>query len=293
MPIFGLLNIVPILLAVMFFTLLEVQILGKVHLRIGPFRVGIIGIFQPLSDFLKLFNKKFWIPEKSSLFIYFFTPLLCVFVGLTVWMSYGGKFPPTNTKWTILSFFCLSSLLVFYLLLTGWSSGSSYSMLGSYRSAAQTISYEVCLIFIIFSSVLFTKSFSLWLTSEEGSNLALTHPILLLLWVFSCLAESNRTPFDLTEGESELVSGFNTEYLGGLLSFFFITEYAFMIFLSFLTALFFMGEQMFWLKQMLMISFFIFTRSAFPRMRFDWLMKMMWKNILPIVLMSLVFSVFL
>nr|YP_398813.1 NADH dehydrogenase subunit 1 [Leptotrombidium deliense]BAE47095.1 NADH dehydrogenase subunit 1 [Leptotrombidium deliense] len=291
MPILGLLNIFPILLAVMFFTLLEVQMLGKVHLRIGPYRVGLIGIFQPLSDFLKLFNKNLWLPNKSNLSIYLFTPLLCIFVGLIVWLSYGT--PITNTKWTILSFFCLSSLLVFYLLLTGWSSSSFYSMLGSYRSAAQTISYEVCLIFIIFSSIFFTKSFSIWMASEDAPILSTIHPILFLVWIFSCLAEANRTPFDLTEGESELVSGFNTEYLGGLLSFFFITEYAFMIFLSFLTALFFMGENEFWLKQMLMISFFIFTRSAFPRMRFDWLMKMMWKNILPIVLVSLVFSVLL
>nr|BAG24137.1 NADH dehydrogenase subunit 1 [Leptotrombidium chiangraiense] len=293
MPIFSLLNILPILLAVMFFTLMEVQMLGKVHLRVGPFRVGLIGILQPISDFLKLFNKKFWIPVKSSLFIYLFTPFLCVFVGLIVWLSYGGKNSITNTKWTILSFFCLSSLLVFYLLLTGWSSSSPYSMLGSYRSAAQTISYEVCLIFIIFSSIFFSKSFSIWFNGEEAPSLLFVHPILFLVWMFSCLAEANRTPFDLTEGESELVSGFNTEYFGGLLSFFFITEYAFMIFLSFLTAMFFMGESMFWLKQMFMISFFIFTRSAFPRMRFDWLMKMMWKNILPIILMSLIFSTFI
>nr|YP_398826.1 NADH dehydrogenase subunit 1 [Leptotrombidium akamushi]BAE47108.1 NADH dehydrogenase subunit 1 [Leptotrombidium akamushi] len=290
---FGLLNIFPILLAVMFFTLFEVQLLGKVHMRIGPYRVGLIGIFQPISDFLKLFNKNFWSPSKSSLLIYMLTPLLCLFVGLIVWFSYGTKTPISNMKWSILSFFCLSSLLVFYLLMSGWSSSSSYSLLGSYRSAAQTISYEVCLIFIIFSSIFFTKSFSIWLNSEETPKLSFIHPILFLIWIFSCLAEANRTPFDLTEGESELVSGFNTEYLGGLLSFFFITEYAFMIFLSFLTAVFFSGEKMFWMKQMLMISFFIFTRSAFPRMRFDWLMKMMWKNILPIILMSLIFSIFL
>lgn len=262
-------------------------------MRIGPFRVGLIGIFQPISDFLKLFNKNFWIPNKRNLFIYLFTPLLCVFVGLVVWFRYGRKTPATNIKWTTLSFFCLSRLLVFYLLLTGWSSSSSYSLLGSYRSAAQTISYEVCLIFIIFSSILFTKSFSLWFTAEESFRLFFIHPILFLVWIFSCLAEANRTPFDLTEGESELVSGFNTEYLGGLLSFFFITEYAFMIFLSFLTAIFFLGEGRFWLKQMIIISFFIFTRRAFPRIRFDWLIKIIWKNILPIILISLIFSIFI
>nr|YP_254678.1 NADH dehydrogenase subunit 1 [Leptotrombidium pallidum]BAD99498.1 NADH dehydrogenase subunit 1 [Leptotrombidium pallidum] len=287
---FFLLNILPILLAVMFFTLMEVQMLGKIHLRLGPTRVGMIGIFQPLSDFLKLFNKSFWFPQKSNLSIYFISPLLCLFVGFIVWHGYGTKFPLTNIKWSILSFFCLSSLLVFYLLMSGWASSSTYSLLGSYRSAAQTISYEVCLIFIIFSSIFFVKTFSIWELSEETPMLSLIHPILLLIWIFSCLAESNRTPFDLTEGESELVSGFNTEFQGGLLSFFFITEYAFMIFLSFLTIIFFMNQEMFWLKQMLMISFFIFTRSAYPRMRFDWLMKIMWKNILPIILSSLVLS---
>nr|BAG24152.1 NADH dehydrogenase subunit 1 [Leptotrombidium intermedium] len=291
MPLFLILNIFPILLAVMFFTLLEVQILGKVHLRFGPSRVGLIGIFQPLSDFFKLFNKMFWEPKKGNLPIFIMTPMLCLFVGLIVWYSYGTKSPISNIKWSILSFFCLSSLLVFYLLLSGWASSSCYSLLGSYRSAAQTISYEVCLIFIIFSSIFFFKTFSIWMISEESTNLTMIHPILLLIWSFSCLAEANRTPFDLTEGESELVSGFNTEFQGGLLSFFFITEYAFMIFLSFLTIIFFLNQELFWIKQMLLISFFIFTRSAYPRMRFDWLMKIMWKNILPVILASLILSI--
>nr|BAG24157.1 NADH dehydrogenase subunit 1 [Leptotrombidium sp. TLMW-1] len=288
---FFLLNLFPILLAVMFFTLLEVQSLGKVHLRLGPSRVGVFGIFQPLSDFLKLFNKSAWFPQKSNLLIYLFSPFLCLFVGLIIWFSYGSKLPITNIKWSILSFFCLSGLLVFYLLMSGWASSSNYSLLGSFRSAAQTISYEVSLIFIIFSSIFFVKTFSIWEISESAPNLTLIHPMLFVIWVFSCLAESNRTPFDLTEGESELVSGFNTEFQGGLLSFFFITEYAFMIFLSFLTAIFFLNQDMFWLKQMSLILFFIFTRSAYPRMRFDWLMKTMWKNILPIVLSGLMLSI--
>ncbi|RWS18766.1 NADH dehydrogenase subunit 1-like protein, partial [Leptotrombidium deliense] len=153
--------------------------------------------FQPISDFLKLFNKYFWVPKKGNLPIFIFTPILCVFVGL--------------------------------IKLIGFLS----------------------------------------LIKRMGKNFLLFFTGILSFSCTNNFIRANRTPFDLTEGESELVSGFNTEYLGGLLSFFFITEYAFIIFLSFLTTIFFLGERRFWLKQILIISFFIFTRRAFPRIRFD------------------------
>lgn len=185
----------------------------------------------------------------------------------------------------------MSSLIVFFLLFSGWSSGSSYSSLGSFRSAAQAVSYEVVIVFVIFSLVFFCGSFDFYLLgfSLGGVYCFLFCFPLFFCWLISCLAESSRAPFDFSEGESELVSGFNTEYLGGFFSFIFIAEYGFMLFLGCVTSLIFWGGEIVWALSIILLLFFILVRGSYPRFRFDWLMYFMWKILLPLIIGLFVF----
>lgn len=165
-----------------------------------------------------------------------------------------------------------------------------FSLLGSFRSVSQAISYEVVLFFIILPIISLFFSYKLseiFLFSFSFYFLCIP---LFLIWLFSCLAESNRSPFDFSEGESELVSGFNTEMLGGFFTFIFITEYSFIIFLGFITVIFFIGTSFFWIKHLIVISFFLIIRGVYPRIRFDFLIIMVWKKFLPIVIFILLFS---
>lgn len=283
--------VLSVLISVAFFTLLEVRLLGLIHLRFGPNRVGFAGYFQPFSDFVKLFTKFFWLPGHSDVFFYCFSPFLALLVGFSLWFVYIGRFTLVFFVWGSIYFFCLSSLIVFFLLFSGWSSGSSYSSLGSFRSAAQAVSYEVVIIFVVFSLVFFCGRFDFYLLGFglEGVFTFLFCLPLFFCWLISCLAESSRAPFDFSEGESELVSGFNTEYLGGFFSFIFIAEYGFMLFFGCFTSLIFWGGQFIWIFSLLMLLFFILVRGCYPRFRFDWLMYLMWKTLLPLIIGLFVF----
>lgn len=280
-----------VLLSVAFFTLLEVRLLGLIHERLGPNKVGVAGYFQPFGDFVKLFRKSFWFPYSSREFFYFVSPSLGLLVGLVVWLIYLGDYYFLFISWGPIFFFCLRRIIVFYLLLRGWSSGSFYSSLGSFRSSAQTVSYEVVMIFIFFSISYFVLRYSFYEVDYIFSSLPLVFFLFpfFVSWLISCLAESSRSPFDFSEGESELVSGFNTEYMGGFFSFIFIAEYRFMLFLRRMTCLLFFGRGLIWLRVLIVVYYYILVRGAFPRLRFDWLMMIIWKMILPLVLGGFVF----
>jgi NADH-ubiquinone oxidoreductase chain 1 len=284
-----LLIIVSILLSIAFFTLIEVRILGVVHQRIGPIKVGIIGIFQPLGDFLKLFGKNIWFPKKIIKTFFILSPIISILVGILVWAAFGTYFPISRFKWTSISFFILRRVLVYFLFIRGWSSGSLFSLLGSFRSVSQAISYEVILFFILFPFIVYYNRFKINEIFLNSFIILILLVPLFIVWLFSCLAESNRSPFDFSEGESELVSGFNTEILGGFFTFIFITEYGFIIFLGFITVLFFIGTYLFWIKHLLIISFFLLVRAAYPRMRFDFLIIIIWKKLLPLVIRIIIF----
>nr|YP_001837112.1 NADH dehydrogenase subunit 1 [Walchia hayashii]BAG24168.1 NADH dehydrogenase subunit 1 [Walchia hayashii] len=278
-----------VMISIAFFTLMEVRFLGVIHQRMGPMKVGIIGIFQPFGDFVSLFGKMMWFPKKMESVLFFFSPLFSIFVGVVVWAFFGTYYPVNSVSWSVLSFFLLSGILVYFLLMMGWSSGSYYSLLGSFRSVSQAISYDVVLFFILLPFLSFFFCFKMGeIFLFSFFSCFLSFPF-FLIWLFSCLAESNRSPFDFSEGESELVSGFNTEILGGFFTFIFITEYGFMMFLGFMTVLFFLGFSFFWLSHLIVISFFLLVRGVYPRMRFDVLMMMVWKKFLLFVIFVMVF----
>lgn len=277
--------IVFILLSVAFFTVFEVKGLGYFHLRFGPNRVFFLGLFQPFSDFLKIFKKGGIEFSLSYLFFYFFSPFLGVLLGLFVWVFYYSFFSFFSSFWGIMVFFIVSSLSVYFLIFRGWSSGSFFRIVGSFRSSAQAVSYEVVMIFIFFSYILLYFGFRVFDLFEKlgGVYFLFLRIPLFFCWFLSCLAESGRSPFDFSEGESELVSGFNTEYYGGIFVFIFLCEYSFIMFLCLLTS-FFWGFSFYFLKVFFFCFLFVWVRSSFPRLRFDFLMMICWKYILPFIL---------
>nr|YP_009866797.1 NADH dehydrogenase subunit 1 [Hygrobates longiporus]BCG28129.1 NADH dehydrogenase subunit 1 [Hygrobates longiporus] len=274
-----------ILLSVAFFTLFEVKTLGSFHLRPGPDKASFIGLFQPIADFLKLFFKMdFFLLFYFSIF-YIFSPILSVILGLFIWLNYASPFPFFSFFWGILFFFLVSSFSVYPLLWGGFFSGSFYSKIGSFRSSIQAVSYEVSMVFLFFGFVFLMLTFSFFDFSSEGTKMYALYMSLPLFfsWVFSCLAETGRSPFDFIEGESELVSGFNTEYFSEMFIFIFLSEYSFILFLSMVTALI-TGCYLLILKTFFFSFCFIWVRASFPRFRFDMLMMFCWKSILPLSL---------
>uniref|UniRef100_A0AAU6QE37 NADH-ubiquinone oxidoreductase chain 1 n=1 Tax=Arrenurus rostratus TaxID=3136836 RepID=A0AAU6QE37_9ACAR len=282
--------IVFVLLSVAFFTVFEVKGLGYIHLRPGPNKVLFLGLFQPFSDFVKMFSKGGGDYSLFYFFYYFFSPFLGVLLGLLVWSFYYSYFSFFSSFWGILLFFFISSVSVYFLIFSGWSSGSVYSVLGSFRSSAQAVSYEVLMIFIFFCYVLLYYCFSFFdfFTKMGGFYFSFLSVPLFFCWFFSCLAESGRSPFDFSEGESELVSGFNTEYYGGMFVFIFLCEYSFIMFLCLLTS-FFWGFSYYYLKVFFFCFLFVWVRSSFPRLRFDFLMMVCWKVLLPLTLGVFIF----
>nr|BCR02930.1 NADH dehydrogenase subunit 1 [Riccardoella reaumuri] len=276
------LNMVLILLSVAFFTLFERKILSIINNRLGPNKVGFWGLLQPFSDALKLFSKEDLKFINVNYYLFMASPLFGLLITLIMWsiISYWGLL--TYYKYSFIMFFCFSSLSIYFLLMSGWSSGSSYSFLGSYRSSSQSISYEVPMVFIFLCIIIFSFDYSFSVLS--GVNLFIMNffmmPMLFLCWFVVCLAECNRSPFDFSEGESELVSGFNTEYGGGFFSLIFISEYAMILFFSIMSSLMFFNYSYFlYLWMMFLFFIFLWVRASFPRLRYDLLMMMCWKGI--------------
>uniref|UniRef100_UPI00315DA182 NADH dehydrogenase subunit 1 n=1 Tax=Choucentrus sinensis TaxID=3038122 RepID=UPI00315DA182 len=282
--------IIMVLISVGFFTLLERKVLSYIQIRKGPNSVGFIGLFQPFSDGLKLFFSEFNWPFNSNLIIYFSCPIYSLIQSLFIWLIYPFCFNCINFNFGLLFFLVCSSLGVYGVMICGWSSNSVYSMLGCIRSISQAISYEVSLSLILISYFILLNSYNfitLGLLQSLIWFIFLSLPI-FMSWLSCCMAETNRSPFDFSEGESELVSGFNVEYSSGGFAFLFISEYSSIIFMSLITCMIFLGGDflsfMFYLKVNFLCYSFIWVRSCLPRYRYDKLMNLAWKVYLPLSL---------
>nr|YP_004717937.1 NADH dehydrogenase subunit 1 [Acestrorhynchus sp. NM-2010]BAK41992.1 NADH dehydrogenase subunit 1 [Acestrorhynchus sp. NM-2010] len=289
--------IIPILLAVAFLTLIERKVLGYMQLRKGPNVVGPYGLLQPIADGVKLFIKEPIRPSTSSPFLFLATPMLALTLALMLWAPMPIPHPITDLNLGILFILALSSLAVYSILGSGWASNSKYALIGALRAVAQTISYEVSLGLILLSIIMFTGSFTLQVfnTAQEAVWLLLPTWPLAAMWYISTLAETNRAPFDLTEGESELVSGFNVEYAGGPFALFFLAEYANILLMNTLSTILFLGafhistapeltSINLMIKAALLSLLFLWVRASYPRFRYDQLMHLVWKNFLPLAL---------
>nr|YP_010329849.1 NADH dehydrogenase subunit 1 [Amerila alberti]UNP54598.1 NADH dehydrogenase subunit 1 [Amerila alberti] len=287
--------IIGVLIGVAFLTLLERKVLGYIQIRKGPNKLGMLGILQPFSDAIKLFTKEQTYPNFSNYIMYYFSPVVGFILSLLIWMVIPYYFNMISFNLGLLFILCCMSLGVYTIMVAGWSSNSNYALLGGLRAVAQTISYEVSLAMILLSSVIMIMEYNLLFYNyyqEMMWFLVLMFP-LSLCWVSSMLAETNRTPFDFAEGESELVSGFNVEYSSGGFALIFLAEYSSILFMSLLFVLIYLGgfnlNIMFYIK-LTMISFlFIWVRGTLPRYRYDKLMYLAWKSYLPVSLNFLLF----
>lgn len=278
-----------IIIRVAFYTILERKLLSYIQTRKGPNKVGFLGILQPFRDAIKLFNKTLITPEASNFYISYLTPFTSLFISILIIpiipFNYYSIF---DNKHNLLLFFILSRIIVYSILLIGWSSNSKYCYLGSIRRIAQIISYEISFFIIILFISLLSQSYLF--TQIRESQIIIQffwgNIILFFIWIFSCLAETNRSPFDFAEGESELVSGFNVEYIGGWFILIFLTEYIRILLLRIIsTILFFKTLLPPWFIIIIFISIFlIWVRGAYPRFRYDILIKLRWKTFLPISL---------
>nr|AYQ18969.1 NADH dehydrogenase subunit 1 [Discolomatidae sp. 3 ACP-2013] len=288
--------IIMLLISVAFLTLLERKVLGYIQNRKGPNKVGYMGMFQPFSDAIKLFSKEQIMPLMSNYMIYYFSPIFNMFLSLMLWLcmpliSWMMKF-----DLSVLFFLMISSFSVYTIMLAGWSSNSNYSMLGSIRSVAQIISYEVSLNLILISFLFIIGSLNLvvFIKYQKYMWFLFMFFPLGLMWFVSSLAETNRTPFDFAEGESELVSGFNVEYSSGGFAMIFMAEYMSILFMSFISVLLLIGGNinfLFFLKFLLFIFMWIWVRGTLPRFRYDKLMYLTWKSFLPVSLNFIMFYI--
>ena len=284
-----------VLLSVAFFTLFERKVIGLFHNRLGPNKVSFVGLVQPLLDAFKLISKQKITPLRSNKLAYNFSPHLALFLSLFLWISLPSLYFLFSLNLSFLMFFCIRSFIVFSVLLAGWSSNSKYSLIGRLRSVAQSISYESVLRTLCVLVVVYMSSFSIRSLVEFNSVALL---LILPIWFICSLAETHRAPFDFSEAESELVSGFNTEYSGMYFAFIFLSEYGALLYSCLLITYAFFYFLCFrvlsFISFSLVISFiFIWVRITFCRYRYDMLIMFSWKVLLPSSLMLFVFYLFM
>ena len=309
---------IPLILTVAYLTLAERKIIGYMQIRIGPNRVGPKGLLQPFADVVKLFLKEVIIPKKSSRYLFLFAPILTFAPALAAWavIPFTDKMWLTNIDAGLLYILALTSMTVYGVIIAGWASNSKYAFLGSLRSAAQIVAYEIAMGFALVGVLMAAGSLNLReivLAQSGGPHQWYLLPLfpLFLVYFISGVAETNRAPFDVAEGESEIVAGFHVEYSGTAFALFFLAEYANMILISILCALMFLGG---WLSPfegilpakllavpvigtvlgngihwlLLKMSFFLFCflwfRATFPRYRYDQIMRLGWKVFIPVTL---------
>ena len=308
--------VLPLMVAVAYFTLAERKVIGYMQIRIGPNRVGLRGLLQPMADGMKLLFKELIVPQPANKFIFFLAPVLSIAPALAAWavVPFDAYLVLANINAGALYILAMTSVGVYGILFAGWASNSKYALFGALRSAAQIISYEIAMGFALVGVLLAAGSLNLRevVLHQQGS---LLHwywlPLLPLLGVYwiAAVAETNRAPFDVAEGESEIVAGFHVEYSGMMFGVFFLAEYANMLLVSVLAALLFFGG---WLSPfegiplletalawvpgiiwlLLKAGFFAFLylwmRATFPRYRYDQIMRLGWKILIPVSLVWVV-----
>ena len=301
--------VVPLLVAVAYLTLAERKVMASMQRRKGPNVVGFFGILQPLADGLKLLIKEPVLPSSANTIVFLAAPVVTFLLALISWavIPFGEGMVLSDLDIGMLYIFAISSLGVYGVIMAGWSSNSKYAFLGALRSTAQMVSYEVSLGLIIITVLMCVGSLNLSeivLAQEEVWFAVPLFPLLLLFFI-SCLAETNRAPFDLPEAEAELVAGYNVEYSSMGFALFFLGEYANMIMMSVLCVILFLGGWLpplsltifywipgsFWLgiKTIFFLFLYIWVRAAFPRYRYDQLMRLCWKVFLPLALAWVLF----
>nr|YP_009244973.1 NADH dehydrogenase subunit 1 [Amynthas moniliatus]AMO27097.1 NADH dehydrogenase subunit 1 [Amynthas moniliatus]QFZ89588.1 NADH dehydrogenase subunit 1 [Amynthas moniliatus moniliatus] len=288
-----LLSLIMALVAMAFYTLMERKFLGYFHLRKGPNKVGLMGISQPFSDAIKLFVKEQAKPTPANKSPFMVAPTMGLILALMMWAIYPHSHQSFFLQFSVLYFLCVSSMNVYATFMAGWSSNSKYALLGALRGVAQTISYEVSMSLILLSALVLVMTMDFTKMVSYSWMLMMLMP-LTVTWFITNLAETNRTPFDFAEGESELVSGFNIEYSSGLFAMIFMAEYMNILVMSLFTSIIFMSmpnmimsDMMLLLKTLLLAMLFVWVRATFPRMRYDHLMNLTWKSFLPLSLTTL------
>lgn len=301
----------PLLICVAYVTYAERKIIGYIQVRIGPNRVGPKGLFQPFADAIKLTFKEIVIPTNASRALFISAPILSVTPALAAWavIPFTDTLVLANLDAGLLYILALTSLGVYGVIVAGWASNSKYAFLGAMRSAAQIVAYEIAMGFALVGLLMAAGSLNLVqiVTAQEGGiHQWYVWPLLPLFLVYfiSGVAETNRAPFDVAEGESEIVAGFHVEYSGMSFMVFFLAEYANMVLISMLAALLFLGgwnapfefapftwiPPVFWLfgKVGIMLFFFLWFRATFPRYRYDQIMRLGWKVFIPVTLVWIV-----
>nr|YP_010411928.1 NADH dehydrogenase subunit 1 [Notostomum cyclostomum]URP31062.1 NADH dehydrogenase subunit 1 [Notostomum cyclostomum] len=283
-----LINMLLALMAMAFYTLVERKLLGYFQLRKGPNKVIFMGLPQPLADAAKLFLKEQYSPMSSNKMSFILSPILALFLSLMMWATYPHLNQSFWMQFGVLYILCVSAMNVYATLISGWSSNSKYSLLGALRGVAQTISYEISMSLILLSGLLLMMNMDMnKINMNSMTPLMSLMLMVVILWFITNLAETNRSPFDFAEGESELVSGFNVEYGSSMFALIFMAEYSNILFMCVLTsALFFAMILKFY--SLLTITFslffsalFVWVRGCYPRMRYDALMMLTWKSFLP------------
>jgi NADH-quinone oxidoreductase subunit H len=301
--------VLPIMGAVAYLTLAERKVIGYMQVRIGPNRVGYYGLLQPIADGVKLLLKEIIIPTGSNKFLFVLAPIMALAPALAAWavVPFNDGMALANVNAGLLYILAMTSLGVYGIIIAGWASNSKYAFLGAVRSAAQIVSYEIAMGFALVCVLMVAQSMNLGdiVRGQHGNLGALNWyfiPLfpMLLVYLISGVAETNRAPFDMAEGESEIVAGFHVEYSGMAFALFFLAEYANMILIAFLTSIMFLGgwlsplpflpDSFIWLlgKASFILFLFLWFRATFPRYRYDQLMRLGWKVFIPLTIIWVV-----
>ena len=300
--------VVPVMISVAYLTYFERRVIGFMQSRIGPNRVGYFGLLQPIADALKLMFKEIVLPSKSNNFLFFFAPFLSIAPALAAWavIPFDYEMVLADINAGLLYVLAMTSIAVYGVIIAGWASNSKYAFLGSLRSAAQIVSYEIAMGFTLVGVLMCANSLNLGdivIAQEGGISQWYCWPLfpLFVIYFISAVAETNRAPFDVAEGESEIVAGFHVEYSGMAFALFFLAEYANMILVSILAVIMFLGgwlspvsfipDGIFWLiiKVAFVLFCFLWLRATFPRYRYDQIMRLGWKVFIPLTLVWIIF----
>lgn len=308
--------ILPLIIAVAYLTMAERKVISYMQGRIGPNRIGLMGIGQPIADALKLLFKEAIIPTKSSRYLFIIAPLISFTAALITWavVPFQNGMVLANINAGVLFVLAITSLGVYGVLIAGWASNSKYAIFGALRSAAQTVSYEIAMGFALVGVLLAANSMNLSqiVLAQSGNFLHWfwlpLFPLFIVYWI-SGVAETNRAPFDVAEGESEIVAGFHIEYSGISFALFFLSEYASMILISALAVIFFLGGWIspfegipvvgawfawvpgiawFMIKIAGFLYMYLWMRATFPRYRYDQIMRLGWKVLIPVTLVWII-----